>query len=142
MISPLSTEYLTVRFLIELFSFAPVAGSNDANAIAALGETHGDNSAPGAPNAEQTRFLFAMSFVNRNHPARIEKGALRFRKTDPVFSEVERILLVVPFEFHLKKFRRILLFSNSFARSGRGQSLGQSSLAKCQGMGVRRVTAD
>ncbi|MEO7723215.1 MAG: hypothetical protein ABIU29_00775 [Chthoniobacterales bacterium] len=45
----------------------------DANAIAAMGETHGDNSAPGAPNAEQTRFFFAMSLLNRNHPERIDK---------------------------------------------------------------------
>lgn len=105
MISPLSSEYLAVCFFIKLLAFAPVSSADDSNAVAALDEAHRDNSALAAPDAKQTRFLFAVSFVCRDDPERIEKSALRFREADSMFGQVERFLVRVPFEFHVAKNR-------------------------------------
>jgi hypothetical protein len=44
-----------------------------------------DDSAPAAPDAKQTRFLFAVSFVYRDDSEWIEKSALRFHEADSMF---------------------------------------------------------
>ena len=85
MISPLSSEYLAVCCFIKLLAFAPVSGADDSNAVTALGEARRDDSALAAPDAKQTRFLFAVSFVYCDDPERIEKSALRFREADSMF---------------------------------------------------------
>ena len=85
MISPLSSEYLAICFFIKLLAFAPVSGADDSNAIAALNEAHRDDSVPAVPDAKQTRFLFAVSFVYRDDSEWIEKSALRFHEADSMF---------------------------------------------------------
>ena len=85
MISPLSSEYLAVCFFIKLLAFAPVSGADDSNAVAALGEARRNDSALAEPDAKQTRFLFAVSFVYRDDPEWIEKRALRFHEADSMF---------------------------------------------------------
>ena len=82
MISPLSSEYLTVRFFIKIFALAPVSGPDDSNAVAAPSKTHREDSALTAPNAKQSRFLFAVRLVYGDDSERIEKSALRFDKAD------------------------------------------------------------
>ena len=88
MISPLSFEYLTVRFFIKVPAFAPIPGSDYPNVIAALRKTHRDNSTVAPPDAEQTRFFSAVTFVDRNHPERIEEGSLRFREANSMFGQI------------------------------------------------------
>ena len=74
MIAPLSSEYLAVCFFIKLLAFAPVSGTDDSNAIAALDEAPRDDSTPAAPDAKEARFLFAVSFVYSDYSERIEKS--------------------------------------------------------------------
>jgi hypothetical protein len=52
MISPLSFEYLAVRFFIKFLAFAPLSGRDDSKTVAAPSETHGNYSAIAAPDAE------------------------------------------------------------------------------------------
>ncbi len=85
MISPLSSEYLAVRFFIKLLAFAPVSGPDYSNAVAALGKTNREGSALTAPNAKQTWFLFAVRLVYGDDSERIEKSALRFYEADSMF---------------------------------------------------------
>ena len=85
MISPLSSEYLTVRFFIKFLAFAPVSGPDYSNAVAAPGKTHCQNPALTAPNAKQTWFPFAVRVVYGDDSEGIEKGALRFYEGDPMF---------------------------------------------------------
>jgi hypothetical protein len=110
MISPLSSEYLAACFFIKLLAFAPVSSADDSNAVAALDEAHRDDPALAAPDAKQTRFLFAVSFVYRDDSERIEKSALRFREADSMFGQVERFLLRVPFEFHVENNHTYIAF--------------------------------
>jgi len=85
MISPLSSEYLAVRFFIKLLAFAPISGPDDSKTVAAPSEAHGNYSALAAPDAEQPLFSFAVCFVYGDYPERIQKRALCFQEADSMF---------------------------------------------------------
>jgi hypothetical protein len=101
MISPLSSEYLILRFFIEFLAFPPVSSADYANTIAATCKADGENPATLTPaNTKETSLLCAVRFVGRNNSVRIEKGALRFVKIDTMFGDVCFFFFFIPFESH------------------------------------------
>jgi len=104
---------LTVLFFIDFPAFPPVSRTNDSNAVAAIRETHGKNTAASTTtDAEQARFSLPVAFVRCHEKQRIAKRGLSLGKIDTVLRDVRGFPLLVPFEPHAGKVANILRFIN------------------------------
>ena len=97
---PMGPSVYLIFALINLFTFAPVAGPEYPDSTIAVCESDSQNSAPDLPETVIPLFTMTMGQVFSNDATRVGVGesSLRFRERNAMLGLVDKVLLRVLFK--------------------------------------------
>ncbi len=95
---PIGSSLYLIRFFIDPFALSPVAGADDADRAAPVGEADGQDASASRAEAVIARLRAAVRQVLRDDAARVAERELCFRERNPMLGAVRAVFRGVPLE--------------------------------------------